>query len=31
MTTLTEAAVEQAARSWLKGLGWNIAHGPDIT
>ena len=30
MTTLTEADVEQAALSWLAGLGWSIAHGPDI-
>ena len=31
MTTLTEAAVEQAALDWLEGLGWSIAHGPDIS
>ena len=29
-TTLTEADVEQAALDWLSGLGWNVAHGPDI-
>ena len=31
MTTFTEADVEQAALDWLKALGWNIAHDPDIT
>ena len=30
MTTLTEADVEQAALAWLEGLGWRVAHGPDI-
>ena len=30
MTTLTEAAVEQAALVWLPSLGWQVAHGPDI-
>ena len=30
MTTLTEADVEAAALGWLAGLGWNVAHGPDI-
>ena len=30
MTTLTEADVEQAAADWLSGLGWAVAHGPDI-
>ena len=30
MTTLTEADVEQAALDWLSGLGWRVAHGPDI-
>ena len=30
MTTLTEADVESAALSWLSGLGWRVAHGPDI-
>ena len=29
-TTLTEADVEQAALDWLSGLGWGVAHGPDI-
>ena len=27
---LTESDVEQAALSWLEGLGWSVAHGPDI-
>ena len=30
MTTLTEADVEQAALEWLRDLGWQVAHGPDI-
>ena len=30
MTTLTEADVESAALAWLSGLGWRVAHGPDI-
>ena len=30
MTTITEAEVEQAALEWLAGLGWQVAHGPDI-
>ena len=30
MTTITEADVEQAALDWLAGLGWSVAHGPDI-
>ena len=30
MTTLTEADVEQLALEWLEGLGWQVAHGPDI-
>ena len=30
MTTLTEADVEQAALEWLAGIGWQVAHGPDI-
>ena len=30
MTTLTEAVVEEAALNWLAGLGWQVAHGPDI-
>ena len=30
MTTITEADVEHAALDWLRGLGWQVAHGPDI-
>ena len=30
MTTITEADVEQVALEWLAGLGWGVAHGPDI-
>ena len=30
MTGFTESEVEAAALEWLKGLGWNVAHGPDI-
>ena len=30
MTTLTEADVEQMALDLLSGLGWGVAHGPDI-
>ena len=30
MTTLTEADVEDAALEWLRDLGWQTAHGPDI-
>ena len=30
MTTITEADVEQAALEWLSGLGWGVAHGPNI-
>ncbi len=30
MTTITEADVEEAALAWLEGLGWRVAHGPDI-
>ena len=30
MTSITEAAVEQAALDWLSALGWQVAHGPDI-
>ena len=31
MTTITEARVEQAALDWLAELGWQVAHGVDIT
>ena len=30
MTTITEADVEEVALDWLTGLGWQVAHGPDI-
>ena len=30
MTTLTEADIEQAVLDWLSGVGWQVAHGPDI-
>ena len=30
MATLTEADVEEAALEWLRDLGWQTAHGPDI-
>ena len=30
MTTLAEAHVESAALAWSEGLGWGVAHGPDI-
>ena len=30
MMTLGEADVEQVALDWLQGLGWSVAHGPDI-
>ena len=30
MTTITEADVEQATLDWLSGLGWQVAHGPEI-
>ena len=30
MITLTEAAIEQVALSWLSSLGWQTAYGPDI-
>ena len=26
----TESEVEDAALEWLEGLGWNVAHGPEI-
>ena len=31
MVALTEADVEQAALDWLSGLGWALAHGPDMS
>lgn len=30
VTPFNEAQVEQAARAWLEGVGWRVAHGPDI-
>ena len=30
MTPITEAEVETAALDWLRALGWQVAHGPDI-
>ena len=30
MVTIYESAVETAALSWLSGLGWQTAHGPDM-
>lgn len=30
MRLFTESVVESAALAWLEGLGWSIAHGPDI-
>ena len=31
MTTLTESDVEAAALEWLAALGWQVAHGPDVS
>ena len=30
MSGVTEYIVEEAALAWFKGLGWTVAHGPDI-
>ena len=30
MAHLTESTVEQAALAWLEGVGWRVAHGPEI-
>ena len=30
MTTFGESTVEDATLDWLAGLGWSVAHGPDI-
>ena len=30
MSSLSESDVEDAALSWLEGLGWTVAHGPHI-
>ncbi len=29
-SAITESEVEDAALDWLHGLGWSIAHGPDV-
>ena len=29
-SSFTESEVEAAALEWLEGLGWKVAHGPDI-
>ena len=31
MTTFNESTVEAAALEWLASLGWQTAHGPDIS
>lgn len=30
MTRFAESVVEGAALDWLRGLGWQVAHGPEI-
>jgi len=30
VTAFTEPTVEAAALEWLEGVGWAVAHGPDI-
>ena len=30
-SVLTESLVEQVALAWLSGLGWRVAHGPELT
>lgn len=30
MTKLTESDIEDATLDWLSGLGWSVAHGPDM-
>ncbi|MHB1352239.1 MAG: hypothetical protein ACYC5S_07135 [Thiobacillus sp.] len=30
MSGISEDVVEQAILEWLAGLGWSVAHGPDI-
>lgn len=30
MTDFGESVIEQAALEWLAGIGWQLAHGPDI-
>ena len=29
-STISESVVESASLAWLEGLGWRVAHGPDI-
>ena len=31
MTKLAESHVEEAALAWLEALGYQIAHGPDLS
>ncbi len=31
MTAFAESTVEHAALAWLEALGWQVAHGPDIS
>jgi len=30
MVRVAESTVEQAALAWLKSLGWQVKHGPEI-
>ena len=30
MARFTESIVEEAALTWLEGLGWAVKHGPEI-
>jgi type I restriction enzyme R subunit len=30
MSRFSESEVEDAALAWLEGIGWQVAHGPDI-
>ena len=30
MSSLSESTVEAAALDWLRGIGWQVAYGPDI-
>jgi len=30
MSPFTESTVEDAALAWLEGIGWRVAHGPDV-
>ncbi len=31
VTVFTESVVEEAALAWLEAIGWQVAHGPDIS